>query len=42
MKEYESGLKEGGIVMGVKPRTADDETYFNREWRSERAAGRGV
>jgi hypothetical protein len=40
MKEYESGLKEGGIVMGVRPRTAADEAYFNREWRSERAADR--
>jgi hypothetical protein len=42
IKEYESGLKEGGIVMGVKPRTAEDEAYFDREWRRERVAGRGV
>jgi hypothetical protein len=32
VKEYESGLKEGGIVMGVKPRTPEDRAYFDREW----------
>jgi hypothetical protein len=43
VKEYESGLKEGGIVMGVKPRTPEDEAFFDREWRRDRtAAGRGV
>jgi hypothetical protein len=42
IKEYETGLKKGGIVMGVKPRTAEDEAYFDREWRNERVAGRGV
>ena len=34
VKEYESGLKAGGIVMGVKPRTPEDRTYFDREWGS--------
>jgi hypothetical protein len=42
VKEYESGLKEGGIVMGVKPRTPEDEAYFDSQWRRDRAAGRGV
>jgi hypothetical protein len=37
VKEYESGLKEGGIVMGVKPRTPEDRTYFDREWDGDRA-----
>ena len=32
VKRYETGLKEGGIVMGVKPRTQEDRTYFDREW----------
>lgn len=32
VKDYESGLKDGGIVMGVKPRTPEDEAYFEREW----------
>ena len=38
VKEYESGLKEGGIVMGVKPRTPEDRAYFDREWGSDQAA----
>ena len=33
---YESGLKEGGIVMGVKPRSPDDARYFEEEWRNAR------
>ena len=31
--EYESGIKSGGIVMGVKPRNADDAKYFEEEFR---------
>jgi hypothetical protein len=30
--EYESGLREGGIVMGVRPRTDEEAEYFEREW----------
>ena len=36
VKEYESGLKEGGILLGVDPRTPEDRAYFDREWRSTR------
>lgn len=32
VKEYEAGLKEGGIVMGVTPRSDEDRTYFDKEW----------
>jgi hypothetical protein len=35
-KLYESGLKQGGILMGVRPRTPDDADYFEREWKSYR------
>ena len=31
--EYETGIKDGGIVMGVKPRNADDAKYFEDEFR---------
>jgi len=31
--EYETGIKDGGIVMGVKPRNADDAKYFEEEFR---------
>jgi len=34
---YETGIKEGGIVMGVTPRTDEDADYFEREWRNARA-----
>ena len=32
VKNYESELKKGGILLGVKPRTAEDRAYFEREW----------
>jgi hypothetical protein len=35
-KLYESGLKQGNILMGVRPRTAEDAEYFEREWKSYR------
>jgi hypothetical protein len=37
VKEYESGLKAGGIVLGVKPRTPEDKEYFDREWGGDHA-----
>jgi hypothetical protein len=36
-KKYESGIKNGKIVMGVKPRSDEDARYFESEWRSNRA-----
>lgn len=35
-KHYESGIKEGGIVMGVKPRSDEDAEYLENEWKSNR------
>ena len=29
---YESGIKDGGIVMGVNPRNEADAEYFNKSW----------
>ena len=29
---YETGIKEGGTVIGVKPRSGEDAKYFEREW----------
>jgi hypothetical protein len=34
LKHYEAGIKKGGIVMGVTPRTDEDAEYFEREWKS--------
>jgi hypothetical protein len=39
VKEYQTGLKEGGIVMGVKPRTPEDRAYFDREWGGDARRG---
>jgi hypothetical protein len=33
---YDRGLKEGGIVMTVNPRTDEDAEYFEREWKTHR------
>lgn len=33
-KHYESGIKEGGIVMGVKPRNQEDADYLENEWKN--------
>lgn len=35
-KLYEEGIKEGGMVMGVMPRSEEDAEYFEREWRNAR------
>jgi hypothetical protein len=29
---YDRGIREGGIVMGVTPRSEQDREYFEREW----------
>jgi hypothetical protein len=36
VKHYEAGLKEGGIVMGVTPRSDEDAAYFESEWKKNR------
>ncbi|HEX8632759.1 MAG TPA: CsbD family protein [Pyrinomonadaceae bacterium] len=33
---YESGVKEGGIVMGVNARSDEDAEYFENEFRTHR------
>lgn len=35
-KLYESGIKNGNIVMGVKPRNDEDAKYFEDNWRTNR------
>jgi hypothetical protein len=31
-RQYDRGIREGGIVMGVTPRSRQDAEYFEREW----------
>ena len=33
VKHYESGLKQGGILMGVRPRSSEDADYLEQDWR---------
>jgi hypothetical protein len=33
-KRYEEGLKNGHIVMGVRPRNEEDAAYFQQEWKN--------
>lgn len=33
---YESGIKNGNIVMGVHPRNSEDARYFENNWRSNK------
>ena len=33
---YESGIKDGKIVMGVHPRNEEDAKYFENEWSSKK------
>lgn len=33
---YEEGIKSGGVVVGVSPRTDEDTDYFENEWRNYR------
>jgi hypothetical protein len=36
VKHYEEGIKNGGIMMGVTPRTPEDATYFEEDWKKNR------
>jgi len=40
VKHYEQGIKEGGILMGVRPRSEEDARYFESEW--SKAGGKHV
>jgi hypothetical protein len=33
-KLYESGVKEGGTVLGVTPKSTEDSDYFENEWQN--------
>ncbi|HUG35422.1 MAG TPA: hypothetical protein VML54_00635 [Candidatus Limnocylindrales bacterium] len=35
-KLYETGINEGGIVLGVTPRSDEDVDYIEREWTGAR------
>jgi hypothetical protein len=33
VKRYEAGIKDGGILMGVKTSSDEDAAYFQQEWQ---------
>lgn len=37
VKKYEQGLKNGGILMGVKPRNGADAEYLDKTWTTSGA-----
>lgn len=34
VRHYEEGIKNGGILMGVKPRSEEDADYIEQSWRN--------
>jgi hypothetical protein len=33
-RRHEVGIREGGIVVGVRPRSAEDARYFEQQWKA--------
>ena len=33
-RQYEAGIREGGIVMGIRPRSDEDARYFEEQWKA--------
>ena len=36
VKEYDEGIRDGGILMAVRPKTDADADYFETSWKSHR------
>ncbi len=34
VKDYEEGVKQGGILMGVRARNPEDAAYFESQWKT--------
>ena len=37
VKRYDEGIRNGGILMGVRPRNDEDAAHFEGFWKSNRA-----
>jgi len=37
LKKYDEGIRNGGILMGVHPRSDDDAAFVESSWKSNRA-----
>jgi hypothetical protein len=38
VKKYETGIQQGGILMGLKPRNDDDASHLENHWRDARGS----
>lgn len=36
VKEYEEGIKQGGILMGMRTKNDEDATYLENQWKQNR------
>jgi hypothetical protein len=36
VKQYDEGIREGGILMAVRPRSEEDAAHIDSSWRSNR------
>ncbi|MEP7301971.1 MAG: hypothetical protein ABI699_10620 [Caldimonas sp.] len=36
LREYDQGIREGGILMAVRPKNDDDAGYLETSWKSQR------
>jgi len=36
VKEYDEGIRDGGILMAVRPRTDEDASFFENSWRAQK------
>lgn len=37
VKQYDEGIRNGGILMGVRPRNEEDANHLSTAWKSNRA-----
>ena len=37
VKEYDEGIRNGGILMGVRPRNDEDASHLSSAWKANRA-----
>lgn len=36
VRQYEEGVKKGGILIGVRPKNAEDAAFIEQEWKANR------
>jgi hypothetical protein len=36
IREYDKGIRDGGILMAVRPKNEEDASFFENSWKSDR------